>query len=118
MAKAKAWTTVEGVTTEYKIKDEIWIKKNAKNVITTMINNSQKIGVGRPPSLKTWMEKNCVKGETFDLSEYYKKIPNGSKEQYRKANEKCISDMIKDRKLTQLSHNRFKIIRELVDNDE
>ena len=147
MAKAKHWTTIEGVTIEYQIKGEIFVRKddgsaiiekNEKEADRTIFvrkddNNTinekneneasrtilvkkddndetnEKNGrkAGRIPNLVKWIEKHCERGSTFNLDEYYEKYPNDKN--FCTKIQKYISNMIADKKLTQISNKKFKV---------
>jgi len=62
---------------------------------------------GRPPDLKKYIEKNHVKNSTFKLDEYYSKFPNNKKHNDKFV--KQISDMIKEKRLVQISDNEFRV---------
>lgn len=98
MTNAKSWSMVSGKTTEYKIDEEIWVKKDAATI---------KKKAGRPPDIKKYIKKNYPKNSIFKLDDYYQKFPQHR--QHNKKFEKSISEMIAEKKLQQLNNKELKV---------
>lgn len=117
-----AWTTVAGKTIEYQINGEIFVRKDdgsatiekesGRTIFVRKDDNdetNEKNGrkAGRIPNIVKWIEKHCERGSTFNLDEYYEKNPNDEK--FGDKIQKYISDMIADKKLTQISNKKFQV---------
>ena len=97
---ATVWEMHEGIITEYKIDNVIWVKKTVGNIKDNYFTK--------------WLIKNVNVGESFDLEDFYKNHPRHKTDiHYKKRMSKIIHDYIELNVLQQLGNSSFKLIKEV-----
>ena len=102
--KVIPWTMVEGVETEIKYKDKIWVCKTHNQVPRLMSRKP----CGPTNRLMLWLSKKKT-GDVFTLDDFYKetKTSRGSNHRY----ERILIDLIKEGKyLQQYDNKRIRVI--------